>query len=167
MSLEEDKKLLHSVQNWQPPKSLHPIAAEALKIYEAAGNQMTDEATEALRAAIEAYSDKDEDQKALGEALEGVTRFMILLRDHLGDEAGAERVGDLIRDFAPRFAPFWEKVGEAMANLRTNARSLFKSFTGESAKSAAPAVDEAAPKGSVQLKDLGLGAGRPPPWVKK
>lgn len=167
MSIEEDRALLESLQRWQPPTQLHPIAMLAFHLYEEAGMAMTDAVVAELRGLLDGYAEEDASLIPLAEALEGSTRFMILLRDHRSDPEGAEQVADLIRDYAPRFGPFWERVGEAMSNLQMDAGTAFKSFVGEAFKTTAPELGQQAPEGSVPLKDLKLGAGRPPPWVKR
>lgn len=170
MSLEDDRKLLQAVREYLPPKELHPIAMTAWNLYEGNGNTFPPEAVGGVRAVLDGYRG---DLKSLGEAIFGVARFMIYVTEDLGDAATGEKVADLLREYGSLYEPFWEKVGEAAANVGGEASSVFQTFAGEEAKKAAPVFGQAAPQGTVPLRNL-VPPGRPPPpparpppWKKK
>lgn len=87
---------------------------QAWHIYEDGGLTLSDESLEKLRAALDGYGGE---LKSLGEALEGLVRFSILLSDHQHDPVGAEKVVGMMREYTPQFEPLWERVVEALANV--------------------------------------------------
>jgi len=111
---QEDAELLRLVREWRPSAALHPIAMQAWHIYEDGGLTLSDEALEKIKGALDGYG---RDLRSLGEALEGLARFSILLSDHQHDPVGAEKVVVLMRQYAPLFEPFWERVVEAIAKV--------------------------------------------------
>lgn len=106
-----DHDLLRLVREWRPPATLHPIAMQAWHIYENDGLTLSDSSLQKLRTLLDSY---DTDLRTLGEALEGLVRFSILLTDHQRDPESAAKVVALMREYAPRFEPFFARVVEAM-----------------------------------------------------
>ena len=123
---QEDAELLRLVREWHPPAALHPIAMQAWQIYEDGGLTLSGESMEKIKDALEGYN---RDLKALGEALEGLVRFSILLSDHQHDPISAEKVVGLMRLYTPLFEPFWIRVTEALANVGTAAPSPSNSLS--------------------------------------
>lgn len=161
---KEDQELLRQVREWRPPKTLHPIAMTAWEVYERHTQDLPPPAIAELRAALDAYGD---DLQGLAEASEGLIRFMLLLSDHLADEANSKKVLELLRDYAERFEPFWRKVAEALESEGGAKLDAFKGFTGSSDdKSKVAKQDAKPPPGSIPLSSM-LQPGRPPPWSKK
>jgi hypothetical protein len=111
---QEDAELLRLVREWRPSDTVHPIAMQAWHIYEDGGLTLSDESMEKLQAALDGYAG---DLVSLGQAIEGLTRFSILLSDHQNDPTGAEKVVVLMRHYVHRFEPFFERVAEAIANV--------------------------------------------------
>lgn len=102
------------VREWRPSDVLHPIAMQAWHIYEDGGLTLSDESLEQIKGALDGYTG---DLVSLGQALEGLVRFSLLLSEHQQDQPGAEKVVDLMRQYAPLFEPFWERVVEAIGNV--------------------------------------------------
>ncbi len=162
-SKEEDLKLLQAVRDWRPPATLHPIAIFASKVYLEHDDSMPPEAIQKVRDVLNKAGD---DLIALAEALEGLTRFMVLLQTREKTE-DSQAVADLMREYIPRYEPFWIRVGEALENVGTDAQSLFRQFVAaDAASKSAPTYGEKAPEGTVPLKNM-IQPGRPPPWAKK
>jgi hypothetical protein len=162
---EEDLKLLQAVRDWRPPQQLHPIAMVAWQLYEDGGFKLSDEALAKLRAILDDYGD---DLKSLAEAIEGCTRFLILLSEHQKDQDAATKVAELLRSYMPRFEPFWAKVGEALANVGADQKGSFLSFVDQdrSSEKVAPVEGTPPPEGTVPLRNIAPPP-RPPPWMKK
>ncbi len=160
---DEDRALLQAVQAWRPPTTLHPIAKEAYVIYERHEFDLPDEAVQALRAALDTYAG---DVIKLAEAVEGMTRFMILLDEHRKDEVNAKKVLLLLREYAQRFEPFWRRVAEALENEGSEVQSAFQRMTGVLEERLAVKIDEPPPEGTIPLSTL-LEPTRPPPWARK
>jgi hypothetical protein len=161
---KEDQELLRAVREWRPPTTLHPIAMTAWEIYERYKQDLPPEAMTELRAAMDSYGD---DLKRLAEASEGMIRFMLLLNEHLKDEANGKKVMELLRTYADRFEPFWRKVAEALEREGGAKLDTFKGFLGAvEDKSQVAKVGAKPPPGSVPLSSM-LQPGRPPPWAKK
>lgn len=162
---KQDQELIQSIREYEPPAALHPIAMHAWHLYEDNEFQLPPEAIESLRDVFKAYGD---DLEALGEAMFGLTRFVILVTETHDDKVNGGKVADLMREFTHLYEPFWERVGEALDTVASEKRSVFKQFTGleeESAKTAA-VFGTAPPANTVPLKDL-LPPDRPPPWAPK
>jgi hypothetical protein len=162
MTREEDEALLKAVREWRPPTKLHPIAMHAWGIYEKNNFDLPPAAVAELRAALDSYGD---DLIKLAEAIEGVTRFMILLNEHRKDEANGKRVLELLREYAERFQPFWERVAEALQNVGGDSLDAFQKFIGQDEKGA-PLHGQPAPAGTIPLATL-VPPARPPPWARK
>jgi hypothetical protein len=162
---EEDQKLLKAIRDWRPPKTLHPIAMNAVEIYEANGKAMTPEAVQGIRDLLDGYNG---DMVGLAKALEGLARFMILLTDHEKDKEGGEAVAALMREYTRLFEPFWKRVGEAATNVTAEARGSFLQFIDRdrTSEKAAPSYGQKAPKDTIPLSSIAPPA-RPPPWSKK
>lgn len=162
---DEDAKLLQAVRDWRPPTKLHPIAMQVWQIYEKHGLKMPPEGLQEIRDLLAAYGD---DLKALAEALEGLSRFMLLAGEHHKDKKTAAQIADLMREYTHLFEPFWQRVGEALANVGAETSASFLEFLGSDAVTAklAPLYGQEAPKGSVPLRNLAPPA-RPPPWAAK
>ena len=88
----------------------------AWHLYEDGGLALSDESLENIKLALDGYGGE---LVSLGEALEGLARFSILLSDHQNDPTGAARVVGLMREYTPLFEPFWERVVEALATFRS------------------------------------------------
>lgn len=161
MSREDDLKLLEAVRNWRPPESLHPSAMVAAHLYEDHGMSLPDEAIRKLDDMMEGYGD---DLIGRAEALEGLTRFMMLMKMQ-GDEVSEEKMARFLREHSKVFEPFWERVGEALENVGEDTRSVFFKFV-DASRQHAPKFGAEAPQGTVPLKDM-MQPGRPPPWAKK
>jgi len=162
---KEDQQLLENIRDYKPPTELHPIAMHAWNLYEDNEFQLPPSAIETLREVFKAYGD---DLQALGEAMFGLTRFMLLVTEHHNDKVSADKIAELMREFTHLYEPFWESVGEALTNVGSQTRSVFQQFMGvdeEQAKTA-PTFGEAAPADSIPLKDL-LPPSRPPAWKPK
>lgn len=170
MSIDDDKKLLQAVQEYRPPAELHPIAVHAWNLYESNGNALPPEAVQNLRGILDPLKG---DLIALGEAGLGLARFMVYVTEHLGDQPTGTKVADLMREYAKLYEPFWAAIGEALRNISGEAGAAFKAFTGEEAlPKTAPAFGQAAPVGSVPLRNIAPPSrppptSRPPPWAKK
>ena len=87
---------------------------QAWHIYEDGGLTLSDASLEKIKSALDGYAGE---LKPLGEALEGLVRFSILLSDHQHDSISAEKVVGMMRHYTPLFEPFWERVVEALANV--------------------------------------------------
>jgi hypothetical protein len=163
--LQDDVKLLQAVRDWRPPDQLHPIAMYAWHLYEKNRDALPAPAIEELRAILDGYGD---DLKGLAEGIEGLTRFLLLMTEHLHDQATATKVADLLRSYTSRFEPFWERVGEALTNVVAHEKGHFASFTDHdrSAEKVAPLAGQPPPKGTVPLRSLAPPP-RPPRWTKK
>ncbi|MCC7383158.1 MAG: hypothetical protein IT384_15070 [Deltaproteobacteria bacterium] len=163
---KEDLELLQAVRDWQPPTTLHPIARQAAQVYERNGNALPPSAVEEIRGFLNAFGKDDQDLKGLAEAIEGLTRFMIVVTENLNDKESGAKVGALMREKLPLFEPFWERVGEALTNVSSEAKGSFLSFIDQerAAEKSAPVFGEAAPQGSVPLRNLAPPE-RPPAWV--
>lgn len=162
---DEDEKLLKAVREWRPPTKLHPIAMHAFHIYEEAGMSLPPDAMAKLKATLDAYLP---DLVALAEALEGLTRFMMLVTEHHKDQPSGDKVMELLRSYGPLYEPFWERVGEAMRNVSAEQRGQFQSFMDSQtgAEKKAPTFGQDAPKNTVPLRNF-VNPARPPPWAKK
>lgn len=134
---QEDAELLRLVREWRPSATLHPIAMQAWDIYEDGGVTLSDESLEKIKGAVDGYAGE---LKSLGEALEGLARFSILLSDHQADPIGAEKVVSLMRQYTPLFEPLWERVVEALASAGPSAQAAEtrSSATNPAAKRAHP-----------------------------
>src|SRR5215470_8947328 len=122
---EDDLKLLQAVRDWKPPTTLHPIAMYAFGFYERAGFKLTNEGLEELKKVLDAYGD---DLKGLAEALEGLTRFLILATTQYDDHEAGTKLTELMRSYTHLYEPFWEKVGEALQNVGTETKGSFLNF---------------------------------------
>ena len=91
---------------------------QAWHIYEDGGLTLSDASLEQIKGALDGYAGE---LKSLGEALEGLVRFSILLSDHQHDPVGAEKIVGMMREYTPQFEPFWERVVEALANVGSTA----------------------------------------------
>ena len=162
---KEDDELLRAVREWRPPQTLHPMAMTAWEVFDRHGSDLPPAAIGELRAALDAYGD---DLTGLAEACEGMVRFMLLLTEHIKDEANGKKVLDLLREYADRFEPFWRRVAEALENEGGAKLDAFKSFSGGDTKDKKDVAKVGAPPpvGSIPLSSL-LTPGRPPPWAKK
>jgi hypothetical protein len=165
MSLEEDRALLKAVKEWRPPQNqLHPIAVHAWNLYEDAGMDLPSDRVAQIRGVLDSYGD---DLVALAEALEGLTRFAMLLTDHRDDHENGSRIVELMREYTHLFEPFWERVGEALTNVGSDAKTVFGDFSNhDDARNTAPRYGDAAPDNTIPLREIAPHA-RPPPWAKK
>ena len=163
---EEDVKLLEAVRNWRPPEKLHPIAMTTWHLYEGNGDKLPPPALQQVRDVLDAYGD---DLTGLAEAMEGLVRFMLYVGDELEDKETGKQVADLMREYIHLYEPFWERVGEALNNVGEELRGSFQNFMDQELGDdrTAPVYGEAAPKGTVPLKDIAPPPGRPPPWAPK
>src|SRR5688572_25975066 len=127
MSREDDEKLLQAVKDWRPSTTLHPAAVLCWMLYEKNEMSFPQSAVDELRATLESYGD---DLAGLAAAIEGATRFMILL-DQRGDQEGAKNVLMLLRSYANLFEPFWQRVAEALQNVGGDTKAAFDKFSGE------------------------------------
>jgi hypothetical protein len=87
---------------------------QAWHLYEDGGQMLSDESLENIKGALDLCA---EDLVSLGQALEGLVRFSILLSDHQNDSIAAERVVSMMRQYTPLFEPFLERVAEAIAKV--------------------------------------------------
>lgn len=161
----EDIELLKAIRDYKPPAKLHPIAMVAWELYEKNNDTLTPEGEQQLREILESYGD---DLKALMDAMEGLTRFMVFVSENEKDLETAEQVSRLLKEVAPKFNPLWEKAGHALQNLGKAAQGMFHRFIDRdvSPDKAAPKYGDERPKNTVPLKDLKPVA-QPPPWAVK
>ena len=85
---DEDQELLRTVREWRPPETLHPIAMKAWDVYQRNGHDLPPEAMVELKSLLDAYGD---DLKGLAAAIEGMTRFMLLLDHHRKEPENSRR----------------------------------------------------------------------------
>jgi hypothetical protein len=161
----EDLNLLQAVRDWRPPKTLHPIAMRAWHVYVAHGHSLPPSAIQTIQDILDGNG---EDLKALAESLEGLFRFVVLLKDHRKDQKSAEQIMNLCRSCMPRFEAFWRRVGEAMTNVAAEKRGTLIAFLDreQTSEKTAPRFGEEAPSNTVPLRNLTVPA-RPPPWARK
>jgi hypothetical protein len=155
------EKALEAIKDYRPPKKLHPIASKTYDLYAAAGNRLTPEALEALRADLRAtYGDL----KATTDALCGLASFVIYANEHLDDPAAAEQISELMRDARQEFEPVSTGLQSMLQDWARKVSGVFDRFSDrdQTAKARAPVYDELPPNGTVPLKQLKPVA-KPPP----
>ena len=108
----DDVELLRLVEDWRPPAALHPIAMRAWRLYAADQSTLSDQSLQTLRAVLDGYGG---DLKPLGEALEGLVRFSLLLSDHEQNPVAAQRIISLMREYTPLFEPLLARIAQARA----------------------------------------------------
>ncbi len=160
----DDLDALAALRDYRPPKKLPKSAELAWALYMGKGDQLDDEAVTLIRA----YLDGVEDLKTLTDAICGLAAFQAYVGETLGDEKAATQVAKIIQDTAPRYVPFFERVMKAVLALGDGARRTLGRMFGRDPgpERRAPVHDQAAPEGTVPLKQLKPVA-EPPPWARR
>jgi hypothetical protein len=159
---KEDEDLLKAVREWKPSTTLHPIAVVSWNLYEQNNMTFPPAAVADLKAMLDDYGD---DVAGLAMAIEGATRFMLLL-DSRGDHESSKAILTLLRSYAQLFEPFWQAVATALQNVGGETKEAFDKFSGEAAQKSAAVIDQPPPEGTVPLSKL-IEPTRPPPWARK
>ena len=162
MSREEDEQLLQAIKDWRPSTKLHPLAVLCWMLYEKNEMSFPQSALDEVKATLDSYGD---DIAGLAAAIEGATRFMLLL-DQRGDTESSKAVLTLLRSYSALFEPFWQKVAEALQNVGGETKEAFGKFSGEAEAKVAAVIDQPPPEGTVPLSTL-IEPTRPPPWARK
>jgi hypothetical protein len=132
---------------YSPPTELHAIAIKAHQLLEAGGGRLSDDACQALAAALRALYDEI---YALADAVHSLGAVM-MWADQRGLKEAAAQLTELIRVTKPRFQAFNEEVkGDQVNEAEKNLRAL----EGKKEVLKVQRLGDKAPPGSVSVASL-------------
>jgi hypothetical protein len=150
---EEALALLKAIGSYRAPSKLPEPVKKANRAYHQNGRRFTEEDLDALRSEFRAvYSDL----KATTDVLMGLAALVSYLKEKAKDEKSAEQIAEIMRDCAPEYQPIADKLAGVLQDVAEQFKGAFDRFLdrNDESKGKAPTYDEAAPQGTVPLKDL-------------
>lgn len=133
-----------------PPTEAHPVALEAYRMWQEGGRALNESAVQSLHAQLLAIEDMTELFRAVA-----TLAASALFIEQQGDVGAKEKIFAVIKTQAPRFEVVRNEMSIDVQDAAEKLTAQLAKLAGaKSAPKTAPKLDQAAPKGTVSLKNM-------------